>query len=86
MIEGLRLVRFPIHRAVGAAVAGMAVHVTKFWFLIAYSGVTGILRNFRFWGTLPSLWNHVLFGLGGGLIGWAAVRSGRLSAWLRRFR
>lgn len=83
-LEALRRLRVPLSRAWGAALAGMAVHVVKFGYVLAYSAAAGVLRNFRVWGAMPALWNHVGFGLGAGLVGWAAARG--LVPALRRTR
>lgn len=70
------LVRFPVGRAWGATVAGTAVHLTKFAFVIGNAWLSGILRNVELYGFLAALRNHLLFGVAGGLLGWGLWRAG----------
>ncbi len=70
------LMRLPISRAWGATLAGLAVHFTKFAFIVANSWLSGILRNVELYGFVAALRNHLLFGAAGGLLGWGLWRVG----------
>ena len=79
------LLRLPLKRAWGAALAGMIVHVAKYGFIFANAWVSDILRRVEIFGFLGALFNHVIFGAAGGLLGWALWRGGcRLRARLRQ--
>ena len=66
------LQRLPLHRMWGAAIAGAAVHLAKFGFTFGNASISGIVKNVELYGFLAALRNHLIFGLLGGLVGWAA--------------
>ncbi len=71
------LLRLPLNRAWGAALAGMIVHLAKYGFIFANAWVSDILRRVEIFGFLGALINHLVFGAAGGLMGWAIWRGGR---------
>lgn len=89
LLDSGTMVRLPLHRAWGAALAGIIVHVAKFGVIIGNAWVSGILRRVEVYGFMRAFGNHIVFGALGGLLGWALWRSGprlrsRLVAALRR--
>jgi hypothetical protein len=86
VLEGSLLLRLPMTRWWGAALAGTAMHIAKYGFVIGRAWVSGIIRNFEVFGILAALRNHVIFGLAGGLVGWALYRGGTAAAAYRRRR
>lgn len=77
--------RLPLHRAWGAGVAGIAVHVGKFAFVFARTWLSGMLRRVAVFGFASALGNHIFFGAAGGVLGWVLWRSGRaVASWLRQ--
>ena len=77
VLDVLRTLRFPIHLAPGAALAGAAVHFVKFAVLFGNALLAGMVRHVEAYGFIASLRNHVLFGLLGGLLAWAVGRGFR---------
>ena len=67
----------PLHTGLGAAVAGAAVHLTKYAYVFGLALASGFVRNLNFATFLPALRNHIFFGVLGGLLGWWLWRSGR---------
>jgi hypothetical protein len=82
LLDSAPLMRLPLTRSWGAALAGAAVHVAKYGFIFANAWLSDMLRRVEVYGFLRALGNHVVFGAAGGLVGWAAWRSGR-SLWER---
>lgn len=76
LLDSGTLVRLPLHRAWGAALAGVIVHVAKFGVVIGHAWVSGILRRVEIYGFLGALGNHIVFGALGGVVGWALWRVG----------
>jgi len=77
LLDSGTLLRVPLRRAWGAAVAGTAVHLAKFGFVFANAWISGIVRRVEAYGLVAALGNHVLFGMAGGLLGWALWYGGR---------
>ena len=67
----------------GAALAGVLVHVAKFVYVLANVWISGMVRNVELYGLSGALVNHVAFGAAGGLLGWGLWRAGR--AFVARF-
>ncbi len=89
LLDSGTLLRLPLHRAWGAGLAGIVVHVAKLGVVIGNAWLSGVLRRVEIYGLLDALRNHVFFGALGGLIGWALWRAGpilrtRLAAMVRR--
>jgi len=76
LLDSGALLRLPLHRAWGAAVAGTIVHVAKYGFIFANAWISDILRRVEIFGFLGALANHIIFGAAGGMLGWAIWRSG----------
>ncbi len=85
VLDLLGVLRVPIHRWWGAAIAGGVAHVVKYGYIFMSAWVSGIVRNFEVFGILAAFRNHVVFGIAGGLLGWAVVGVGRRTVWARRF-
>jgi hypothetical protein len=83
VIDVAALLRLPMRRWWGAAVAGLGVHVTKYAYILLYAWFSGIIKRFEIYGLLAALRNHVVFGVAGGLAGWGLYRGGRA---VRRYR
>lgn len=77
LLDSGRLLRLPLNRAWGAALAGAIVHIAKYGFIFANAWISEILRRVEVFGFVAALANHVVFGAAGGLLGWAIWRSGR---------
>jgi len=77
LLDGVRWLRLPTRFAAGAALAGVAVHVAKFVFVFGNALLSGTVRHVEAYGFTAALRNHVLFGLLGGLAGWALLAGGR---------
>ncbi len=75
LLDSSTLVRLPLQRWWGAAVAGLVVHLAKFGFVFASAWISQILRRVEIYGFLAALANHVIFGAAGGMLGWAIWRS-----------
>lgn len=86
VLEAALLLRLPVARWWGAAAAGAAVHVSKYAFVVGRAWVSGIIRNFEIYGVMAALRNHVIFGVAGGVAGWAAYRGAAVLAARRRRR
>jgi hypothetical protein len=86
VLEASVLLRLPLGRWWGAMTAGAAVHIAKYAFVFGRAWVSGIIRNFEVYGILAALRNHLVFGLAGGLAGWALYRGGTALVDLRRRR
>lgn len=89
LLDSGTMVRLPLHRAWGAGLAGIIVHVAKFGVVIGHAWVSGILRRVEVYGFVRALGNHIVFGALGGVLGWALWRAGprlrrRLTAAVRR--
>ena len=82
LLDGVRWLRLPTRFAAGAALAGAAVHVFKFGFVFGNALLASTLRNVQAYGFLAALRNHVIFGLMGGLLGWALLK-GKQALWAR---
>ncbi|MFC2177200.1 hypothetical protein ACFLRH_02155 [Actinomycetota bacterium] len=76
LLDSGTLVRLPLHRAWGAALAGVIVHVAKFGVIIGHAWVSGILRRVEIYGFMRAFGNHIVFGALGGVLGWALWRAG----------
>lgn len=85
-IEGARLLRVPASHVFGAMLVGAGVHVAKYGFVFGMAASSGIVKRIEVLGVLPVLFNHVIFGIAGGLLGWLAVRAGREAQRARRGR
>jgi hypothetical protein len=68
------MLRLPLHRFWGAAIAGVLVHLAKFGYIFANAWMADMVRNVEVFGFLRSLGNHVVFGAAGGLLGWWSWR------------
>ena len=87
LLDSSVMLRLPLHRFWGAAVAGVIVHVVKFGYIFANAWIADMVRNVEIYGLLRSLGNHVAFGLLGGLVGWSAWKTGgRARRFLARLR
>jgi len=85
LLDSDTLVRLPMRRVWGAAVAGIVVHLAKFGFVFANAWISGILRRVEVFGFLRAFANHLVFGAAGGVLGWAIWRGGgKLRARLNR--
>ena len=71
VVRWLRMVR--LSNPLGAAFAGFAIHMAKFGYIVTYAGAIGMVKNFHLLGLAPSAFNHALFGVAGGLAGWAML-------------
>ncbi|MEE8338463.1 MAG: hypothetical protein V3R95_10400 [Dehalococcoidia bacterium] len=79
-LDFVRLARpLRLSNPIGAATAGLAVHMTKLGFIVVYAGSLGMIKNIHFFGLGPVALNHALFGIAGGLLGWVAIRAARAS-------
>lgn len=76
LLDSGTMMRLPLHRVWGAGLAGAIVHVAKFGVVIGNAWVSGILRRVEVYGFLRAMGNHIVFGLLGGLLGWALWRAG----------
>jgi hypothetical protein len=76
LLDSSTLVRLPLQRWWGSAMAGVFVHLAKFGFVFANAWISQILRRVEIYGFLAALANHVIFGAAGGMLGWAIWRSG----------
>lgn len=76
-LEVPALRKVPLHTALGTAVAGVAIHLTKFGYAFGIALASGFVRNLNFVTFIPALRNHIIFGAAGGLLGWWLWRSGR---------
>jgi hypothetical protein len=76
LLDSGTMVRLPLRRAWGAALAGIIVHVAKFGVIIGHAWVSGILRRVEAYGFLGALGNHIAFGALGGLLGLGLWRAG----------
>ena len=76
LLDSGTLVRLPMHRAWGAAVAGATIHLAKYGFIFANAWISDILRRVEVFGFLEALLNHVVFGAIGGFFGWVFWRFG----------
>lgn len=86
LLDSGTMVRLPLHRAWGAALGGVIVHLAKFGVVIGNAWVSGILRHVEIYGFLRAMVNHVVFGALGGVLGWSMWRRGpRLWSRLRDF-
>jgi hypothetical protein len=77
LLDGPGIRRLPLGRALGAATAGVAVHVAKFVFVLGNVWLSGIVRTVELYGLSAALVNHVAFGAAGGLAGWGLWRTNR---------
>ena len=77
VLDGPGIRRLPLGRALGAATAGVAVHVAKFVFVLGNVWLSGIVRTVELYGLSAALVNHVAFGAAGGLAGWGLWRTKR---------
>jgi hypothetical protein len=76
-LEAAILFRLPVARWWGAAIGGAAVHLVKYSCIVMWAWFSGIVRNFEIYGLLAALRNHLVFGMAGGLVGWAVLATGR---------
>lgn len=76
LLDSGTMVRLPLRRAWGAALAGIILHVAKFGVIIGHAWVSGILRRVEAYGFLGALGNHIAFGALGGLLGLGLWRAG----------
>lgn len=76
LLDSGALLRLPLRRAWGAALAGLAVHLAKYGFIFANAALSGFLKRVEVFGFFRALANHLVFGALGGLLGWAAWRFG----------
>lgn len=83
LLDSGTLIRLPMHRVWGAAVAGVTIHLAKFGYVFANAWISDILRRVEVFGFLGALANHLVFGAAGGALGWAIWRSGG-ALWARR--
>jgi hypothetical protein len=75
-LEGMRLLPgLRLSHPFAAIAGGFAVHLAKFGFVIGYLGVIGMVRHVHVFGVMPALFNHAVFGIAGGLLGWLAYRA-----------
>lgn len=77
LVRMARPLRLTLSNPIGAAAAGMAVHMAKLGYIVSYAGAIGMLKNFHLLGLGPTAFNHALFGIAGGLIGWVMIRAAR---------
>lgn len=70
-------VRLPIQRWWGAATAGAVIHIAKYCFVFVNAWASGIIRHFEIYGVLAAMRNHLIFGVAGGIAGWAVFAIGR---------
>lgn len=89
LLDSGTMVRLPLQRAWGAALAGVVVHIAKYGVIIGHAWVSGILRRVEVYGFIRALGNHIVFGALGGILGWALWRAGprlrsRLAALVHR--
>jgi len=83
LLDSGTLLKLPLHRAWGAMLAGVIVHLAKFGFIFANAWMADMIRRVEIYGFVRALGNHVVFGAAGGLLGWAIWRGGsRLHGWL----
>ena len=61
----------------GAAAAGLAMHVAKLGYVVTYAGMIGMVKNIHLFGFGPVALNHAIFGVAGGLLGWTMLRVAR---------
>ncbi|MCP3997248.1 MAG: hypothetical protein GY722_19645 [bacterium] len=76
LLDSSVMLRLPLRRFWGAAVAGVIVHVVKFGYIFANAWMADMIRNVEIHGLFRSLANHVVFGALGGLVGWSAWKAG----------
>jgi len=76
LLDSGTLIRLPMHRVWGAAVAGVTIHLAKFGFVFANAWISDILRRVEIFGFLGALANHLIFGAAGGILGWMVWRAG----------
>ncbi len=76
-LEVPTLRKVPLHTALGTAVAGVAIHLTKYGYAFGIALASGFVRNLNFVTFMPALRNHIIFGAAGGLLGWWLWKSGR---------
>lgn len=76
-LEVPALRKVPLHTALGTAVAGVAIHLTKYGYAFGIALASGFVRNLNFVTFMPALRNHIIFGAAGGLLGWWLSKSGR---------
>jgi hypothetical protein len=76
LLDSGTLIRLPLHRVWGAAVAGVTIHLAKFGFIFANAWIADTLRRVEVFGFLGALANHLVFGAAGGMLGWAMWRAG----------
>lgn len=74
LLDSNTLVRLPLHRAWGAMLAGVALHLAKFGFIFANALMADMLKRVEIFGFTAALANHIVFGALGGLVGWAIWR------------
>lgn len=72
VLDSGALLRLPLNRAWGAATAGVIVHLAKFGFTFGNAWISGIVKRVELYGFLAALRNHIVFGILGGLVAWAA--------------
>jgi hypothetical protein len=82
IVRPLRLSN-PLSNPIAAATAGLAVHMTKLGFVVVYAGSIGMVKHIHLTGLAPVALNHAIFGVAGGLLGWAAIRTARRGRGLR---
>lgn len=75
LLDSSVMLRLPLRRFWGAAIAGVIVHVVKFGYIFANAWIADMIRNVEVYGLLRSLANHVVFGALGGLVGWSAWKT-----------
>ena len=86
LLDSSVMLRLPLQRPWGAAIAGVIVHVVKFGYIFANAWIADMIRNVEVYGLMRSLANHVVFGAIGGLVGWSAWRfGGRIRRLLARY-
>jgi hypothetical protein len=76
LLDSGALLRLPLHRVWGAALAGTLVHLAKYGFVFANAWISHIVRRVEVFGFLAALANHLLFGAAGGLVGWMLWKLG----------
>jgi hypothetical protein len=87
LLDSSVMLRLPLRRFWGAAIAGVIVHIVKFGYIFANAWMADMIRNVEVFGLMRSFTNHVVFGALGGLLGWVIWRTGgRVRWWLARRR
>ena len=76
-LEAPAMRKVPLQTALGSAVAGVAIHLTKYSYVFGIALASGLVRNLNFVTFMSALRNHVIFGVAGGLLAWWLWRSGR---------